>query len=125
MVLLVTQEIPYGSRSAAPADPACMPSPGISAANFSGQMPARPLIAERPDCSSCTWSAVSAAPVRHRLKILNGQCEESGTDAGCDEDCEVCGGTGSYTPEEPTEDQVSEWQQNLSSELAIVGEPPV
>jgi hypothetical protein len=40
-------------------------------------------------------------------------------------DCDDCAGTGKVTPDEPTEDQVDEWREEVRSEFAMVSEPPV
>jgi hypothetical protein len=40
-------------------------------------------------------------------------------------DCKTCGGSGTYTPDEPTDDQVDQWRDDVSSEVTIVDESPV
>lgn len=40
-------------------------------------------------------------------------------------DCEECEGSGKITPEEPTEDQMDEWREEVRSEFSMVSEPPV
>lgn len=60
-----------------------------------------------------------------------GECDGTGNDPEADpgdEDvpsCEACTGSCQVTPEEPTEDQMSEWRDEVESETSLVGEPPV
>jgi hypothetical protein len=49
-----------------------------------------------------------------------GECEGEG-----DADCDCCGGNGTYTPDEPTEDQVDQWRSDVADETGIVDESPV
>jgi hypothetical protein len=40
-------------------------------------------------------------------------------------ECEACEGTGTITPEEPTEDQMSQWRDDVVDACSIVDESPV
>jgi hypothetical protein len=51
-------------------------------------------------------------------------CDDCNGEPGNTE-CDTCQGRGTYTPEEPTENQVDEWRSEVESETSIVGEPPV
>lgn len=42
---------------------------------------------------------------------------ESGNHGDQDDVCEVCGGTMKFTPDEPTEDQIDEWQAEVASAM--------
>lgn len=64
---------------------------------------------EEEDCEDCDGTG----------KADGGPAETDGPD------CENCAGSGSVTPDEPTENQVDEWREEVRSEFSVVSEPPV
>lgn len=50
-------------------------------------------------------------------------CESCDGEPGT-KDCEDCAGEGTYTPEEPADEQVDEWREEVRSEFSVVSEPP-
>lgn len=49
-------------------------------------------------------------------------CEEGKVDG---KNCETCDGTGKYTPDEPTDDQIEDWRSEVQDSITIVDECPV
>ncbi len=39
--------------------------------------------------------------------------------------CTTCEGSGEFTLEEPTEEQIDAWREEVQNDLTIVGESPV
>lgn len=80
---------------------------------------------------------VSGADIPELPEPEETECEECGGTGEVDSDevdaneepiqvdCEQCDGTGQYTPEEPTEDQLDEWRDEVRDALTIVDESPV
>jgi len=68
---------------------------------------------EEIDCQNCdgTGEVETAA-------VLTGESTEVET-------CEECNGMGQVTPEEPTEEQLDEWRENVIDACSIVDESPV
>lgn len=44
---------------------------------------------------------------------------------GQQKDCETCDGTGTVTPDEPSEEQINDWRDEVRDSLTLVDEPPV
>jgi hypothetical protein len=67
---------------------------------------------EEDDCEQCEGTGTV-------------EVEIDGSDVPNEEDCEECGGTGQVTPDEPTEEQMDEWRENVIDACSIVDESPV
>lgn len=50
-----------------------------------------------------------------------GDCDGEAGDTGCG----TCHGKGTYTPDEPTEEQADEWRLTVEADLSVIDEPPV
>lgn len=53
------------------------------------------------------------------------ECSQCGGEGEADEDCDTCDGTGTVTPEEPSEEQISNWLDEVRDAVSIVDECPV
>lgn len=81
---------------------------------------------EQSEALNAWADEVEAADIPEFPEPEEQDCEKGETvDGEHDPKCEVCGGAGIYTPDEPTEDQIADWQQEVEDAVSIVDESPV
>jgi hypothetical protein len=70
---------------------------------------------EEGDCEECEGSGV----------IPNPDWDDEVEDQEAEIACDTCDGTGRFTPDEPTSDQMDEWRSEVTDACSIVDECPV
>ena len=88
------------------------------------------------DCSKCSGDGLrdvgcadcQGTGVINSLEGDESDCNTCGGDGTVEEECDECDGTGKIKPsedEEPTEEQIGDWQSEVEDATTIVDESPV
>ena len=80
---------------------------------------------EAVECEECDGTGKVENPEYDSEMAEGGENEQEGYDEEEEVDCAECDGTGEITSDDPTEDQMNEWLEEVREAVAIVDDCPV
>lgn len=80
---------------------------------------------EEADCEECDGTGEVENPDYDAEKAEGGENAQEDYSEEENISCEHCDGTGQHTPDEPTDDQMDEWRNEVQDAVSIVDECPV